>query len=116
MTYANGVFENLLELTYQQSGVIVYIKSGQTIICNWAKDTGLPLVSASGLVGMGERLYVRKISYVDDVGKEIDFDRIIYDLHGDAEKLRGTSATTFLVGVVGKNEEICRIYAPDGWP
>jgi hypothetical protein len=45
--------ENLLELTGQESGVVIY-DNKSAVICNWANVSGFPRVFETELVGLGE--------------------------------------------------------------
>ena len=114
MGHMNKIFESFYLSTNQQSGVVVYIKSGQAVICNWAKDRDLPLLFSYAPAEMHERLYVSDVSHIQDVATEIDFDCIIYDRHGDAQKLRGTPAISYIF-TTSSNVDIFIVYAPEGW-
>ena len=115
MNNMNKIFENFYLFTNQQSGVVVDIKSGQAIICNWAKDRDLPLFLSNAPAEMHERLYLSEVCHIQDVATEIDFDCIVYDRHGDAQKLRGTPATSYKFTTTSSNVDIFIVYAPEGW-
>ena len=115
MAHISKIFENFYLSTNQQSGVVVYVKSGQAIICNWVKDRDLPLFFPNAPAEIYERLYLSEVCHIQDVAAEIDFDCIVYDRHGDAQKLRGTPATSYKFTTVNSNVDIFIVYAPEGW-
>lgn len=47
--------ENIMELTGQESGIVVY-GNGEAIVCNWTNVDGLPRVSAIGVIGLKEEV------------------------------------------------------------
>jgi len=87
--------ENLMELTGQESGIVVYGNS-EAIVCNWANVDGLPRASMVGVIGLNEEiekvegLNGRIEDYVDaddvisnDNDDELKGDATIYKLPGD---------------------------------
>ena len=115
MTHIDKIFDNFYLSTQQQSGIVVYIKSGQAIICNWAKDRDLPFFLTNAPAEFQERLYVSDVSHIRDIAAEIDLGCIIYDRHGDAQKLHGIPATAYIFTTANQNEDIFIVYVPEGW-
>ena len=115
MTRENWVFGKLFELTGQKSGIVVCGESGAVVVCNWTQGAGLPRFFAAGIIGLGERLYLSKVWYVDDVAAEIDIGRVVYDANGDVKKLSGTSATAHVIVTLERGKEVCVVYTPQGW-
>jgi hypothetical protein len=104
--------KNLLEVTGQESGLVLY-EDGDTIICNWQSIDGLPRVDPMGfgVLGLGEELTAdAEPEQIADIGawlKNIDYD-LIYDRNDDLSTLDGQSGKLFRIGDV-------RVIAPDGW-
>lgn len=107
-------YNDLFELTGQESGVLVF-GGGGTIICNWGgwqSGNGIPRVFCGGLV------YDRKPFSAERVG---DVERIelpepsevIYDENGDAPDLGKYAATVYEIET--ENGDRVTVYAPDGW-
>ena len=77
---------NLQEITGQESGIFIYKKTNDGIICNWSGKDGIPAIFANELVwyeeAAGEELkLVGKNVVIDDMLEE-DID-IIYDGNED---------------------------------
>lgn len=81
-------FDNLRELTGQDSGIVIY-PNGDTVICNWEGLDGLPRLFAGMLIGLGEPIAEPEwIENVDQMElKKIlnDKTRSIFDQNGDLE-------------------------------
>ena len=115
MTRQNWIFRKLYGLTGQKSGIVVSAESGKAVVCDWTQKVDLPHIFGTGNIEFGERLFLRKVRYVDDVAKEIDVRHIIYDTNGDREKLSGTSATAHLITTYESGADVCVVYTPQGW-
>lgn len=106
-------YENLQELTTQESGVIIF-KNNEIIICNWSHCNGVPRLDPLGLTVMGlnedittdgKAVTIPNVgSYISNLGN-CD---LVYDYNNDFESLSNTSGKLYHV-----NDVI--IIAPDGW-
>lgn len=104
---------NLLEITGQESGLILHW-NGELMICNWQSTNGLPRVDPMGLglIGIGEELYTEgEPEQIEDIGawlKNIDYD-LIYDRNDELSTLDGQSGKLFSL------DNYVYVIAPDGW-
>lgn len=110
----NQIFENLLEITGQESGVIVY--GDDVIICNWSSTSlnGLPrLFIGLELISLHEKMTAENLGYSEDIFSEIEDKKIIYDFNNDFPTLENWGGEKFNIYVDDKLEAI--VYAPDDW-
>lgn len=104
--------KNLLEVTGQESGLVLY-EGGELIICNWQSIDGLPRLDPMGfgVIGLGEELTTdEEPAQIADIGawlNNIDYD-LVYDRNDELSTLDGQSGKLFSIGDV-------RVIAPDGW-
>jgi len=104
--------DTLLEITGQESGVVIY-ENGNMLICNWASISGLPRMDPIGYAPMGlnEELIVEEgPEEIPDIGEWLDnhTHNILYDFNGDYPQLWGCSGKLYTVSGV-------TVIAPDGW-
>jgi hypothetical protein len=105
--------KNLLEITGQESGLVLY-EGGELMICNWQSINGLPRVDPMGfgLLGLGEELYTdEEPAQIEDIGawlNDVDYD-LIYDRNNELSTLDGQSGRLFCL-----NDDVC-VIAPDDW-
>jgi len=115
----NLCFDNLHDLTGQESGVVVYDNNGrdEIIICNWTACDGLPRVDPLGIcvMGLGEALYLVGQRPIDDLGSLVDTKDVIYDRNNDAPGLNGTRAHLFHIATSEDGDIVATVYAPEGW-
>jgi hypothetical protein len=106
--------KNLLEVTGQESGLVLY-EDGELIICNWQSIDGLPRLDPMGfgLLGLGEELITdAEPEQIADIGawlNNIDYD-LIYDRNDELSTLDGQSGRLFYL----EDYDVC-VIAPDGW-
>ena len=102
---------DLMDITGQESGIVVY-SNGNSIICNWAGKTGLPYVSpiGTGLIFLEVEGDVIEKKHVDDISPYVR--EILYDRNGDAEGLAATPGNLYTIKTA---EDIVVIIAPEGW-
>jgi len=124
--------QSLAQLTAQDSGVIVY-PDGDTIICNWSGNEGLPRLLADGLVYMGEiwcgeREEIDSARFVKILNEEagnriiegrgwfdIDFYEGTEDEGFDERNVPAAKYTLYKTGDLDNNEIEAYVYAPQDW-
>lgn len=102
---------DLMEITGQESGIVVY-SNGNSIICNWSGKTGLPYVSpiGTGLIFLEVEGEVAEKKHADDISPYVR--EILYDRNGDAERLAETPGNLYTIKTA---EDIVVVIAPEGW-
>ncbi len=97
--------ENLMELTGQESGIVVY-GNGEAIVCNWVNVSGLPRVSMAGIIGLNEE--IDKVEGLNGrIEDYVDAGDVIYKDNDDGLKY-GDATIYKLPGEI-------IIIAPKGW-
>jgi len=104
--------DTLLEITGQESGVVIH-ENGDMLICNWASIFGLPRMDPFGYapMGMNEKLTLDGgPEEIPDIGKWLDnhTHNILYNFNGDYPQLWGCSGKLYTVSGV-------TVIAPDEW-
>lgn len=61
-------YKRLQDLTGHEAGIIEY-ESGETLICNWSHDDGIPRMFATGLIGFGEEFTAKRIAMPNHLKK-----------------------------------------------
>ena len=78
--------ENLMALTQQESGMVIY-PDGEAIICNWSSVNGMPRLSFAGVIGLGSDSEIYDIRNAEEI--DVDEDDIsgvrLIDAEGGAD-------------------------------
>jgi len=103
---------DLMEITGQESGIVVY-SNGNSIICNWSHDVGLPHISPLGtaLLFIDAEGEVVSSKQVDNIAPYVG--EIIFDSDGSAASIKGTQGTIYRLKTSIDDELI--VIAPMGW-
>ncbi len=101
------MFDNLQELTGQESGIVIY-DGKEGILCNWSSINGYPRIFATGLVGMGDEIPEVKGEYYDDLSGLLDRVNITIVAQYDDDKLPKN-------GTVYRISDDVIVIAPDDW-
>lgn len=108
-------YENILDFTGQESGVIVY--GDDVVICNWSSFAlnGLPrlFVDRGELVAFGELMTADYLGDCADIGSELVGKDLVYDLNDDFDGLHGWSGAKYAVSV--DDVQVAVVYAPNEW-
>lgn len=95
--------KNLLELTGQESGIVIY-DGKEAIVCNWSGINGYPRLFVTGILGLGEEI-PDTVGSRESLSPLLDGVRVVY-ANGEEVPEYGT--------VYRITDEIT-IIAPDGW-
>ncbi len=103
--------EDLMELTGQESGIIIYDEK-EVIICNWQGVNGLPRLDpiGYGIMGLGEEIVQRGRAKNVRIWPAINGKTVIYDRNDDYTLIKTTRPKGTLYHIDGAD-----IIAPDGW-
>lgn len=101
------MFENLQELTGQESGIIIF-DNKEGILCNWSHTNGIPRMFATGLIGMGEEIPKAEGVHHDDLSALFDGVEINVYADCDDEELPKS-------GTVYNISDDVIVIAPDDW-
>lgn len=81
----NKTYNNLMELTGRESGIIIYPNKA-SILCNWSSIEGLPKLLAGTLIGLGEPIdepkEIRELTG-REMKKQLTGTKVEYDINGD---------------------------------
>ena len=102
--------ENLLELTGQESGIVVYYGTGgqpEAVVCNWSSVKGYPRIDPMGLtvLGFGETIPAVDGEAIENISELLDGVEIVYANGEDMPD----------IGIVYRPEEDILVICPDGW-
>ncbi len=77
--------QKLSFLTGQESGIVLYPKSNEAIICNWVNINGLPHIDPMGvsLLGLGENLDDASDADIVNLLDQIRGYNIVWDANDD---------------------------------
>lgn len=102
--------ENLMELTGQESGIVIY-SNQEGLICNWSSINGYPRVDpiGFGVIGLCENIPNVEPEYTEDIGMELADINIIYDINNDLNDLYEWPGSKYILG----NDIV--IFAPKDW-
>lgn len=109
---SNGKYHTLLDITGQESGLILY-NNGDLIICNWSGERGLPRLTpwGVGVLGLDDTLTLDDVPRrINNIGRWIKQRKhqCIYDVTNDYLTLSGQPGTLYKVNGV-------YVIAPDDW-
>ena len=110
---------DLMDVTGQESGIIVYA-NGDTVICNWASEgAGLPRLFANlfllALPEDGEIVESGETSELSTL--EPERWNIIHDVNNDAPRLAETSSSWrwWRIALDGEDDADVLVIAPNDW-
>lgn len=99
----NKTFEDLQELTGQESGAVQY-GDGSIWVGNWTQVNGIPRMFATGLIGLGETLTAIPCEVPEEVKQAMN----------DHEREQGTEASQDGFTAWRVNDEIT-VVIQNGW-
>ncbi len=101
-------YKNLKNLTGKNKGIIKY-ENGEVVICEWLDNRGFPKPFHSDLSFVQLRILKKNECKTNDVSKEIDFKKVVYNKNDDVSKLQGKSGTVYDL------EYGITVIVPDDW-
>jgi len=106
--------KDLREITGQEAGIVIF-DNGDVIIANFEAAGGyIPRIDPLGitLISLPCELEVAEVTDIDDIGKLVDIEKVLYDAHDVAGEILGRSGKVYTILANGTPYTVI---VPDGW-